>query len=302
MTSETTVPGGRARRLPALRAMTPRQELAAVLVLGAAGAGLVLLAMRQGWAQVRTAAPAPLPDSVVTASGQSMIPYAEALAITALAALAAVLATRGLARRAVGVLLAGLGAGLGAGVAAGVTRSAALAAAAGTLGPATGSGAGNSAGSVTAGSLAGSQAAVPDVAGFHSHVVLTAASWQALAIVGALVIIAVGVLVAWRGPLLPVMSSRYDAPGGSPAPARPAAAKRAADGQAAGERAAASSAAVQTETARSSAARSSAAQPGTAQPGAAGSGATPAGATQPPRWLDSASMWESLSHGEDPTS
>lgn len=222
MTSETTVPGGRTRRLPALRAMTPRQELVTVLVLGAAGAGLVLMAMRQGWAQVRTAAPAPLPDSVVTATGQSMIPYAETLAITALAALAAVLATRGLARRAVGVLLAGLGAGLGAGVAAGVTRSAALAAAAGTLGPATGSGAGNSAGSVTAGSLAGSQAAVPDVAGFHSHVVLNAASWQALAIIGALIIVAAGMLVAWRGPLLPVMSSRYDAP----APARPAPPRR----------------------------------------------------------------------------
>jgi uncharacterized membrane protein (TIGR02234 family) len=287
MTSETTVPGGRARRLPALRAMTPRQELVAVLVLGAAGAGLVLLAMRQGWAQVRTAAPAPLPDSVVTTSGQSMIPYAEALAITALAALAAVLATRGLARRAVGVLLAALGAGLGAGVAAGVTRSAALAAAAGTLGPATGSGAGNSVGSVTAGGLAGSQAAVPDVAGFHSHVVLNAASWQAMAIVGALVIVAAGALVAWRGPLLPVMSSRYDAPGGAPPPARPAVGQRAA---------------------ADLAGRESAGGQETGGRGAGGqapsqSGPRQSGPGQPvPAHADSASMWESLSHGEDPTS
>ena len=47
--------GGRLRRL------SPRAELSAVLVLGAAGSGVVFLAMRQGWAQVRTAVPAPLP-------------------------------------------------------------------------------------------------------------------------------------------------------------------------------------------------------------------------------------------------
>src|SRR5262249_35814879 len=39
----------------------PRRELALLLLLGAAGAGLALLAARQGWARVETAAPRPLP-------------------------------------------------------------------------------------------------------------------------------------------------------------------------------------------------------------------------------------------------
>ena len=41
----------------------PRQELAVVLLLGLAGAGLILLAMRQEWAHVTTAVPKPLPAS-----------------------------------------------------------------------------------------------------------------------------------------------------------------------------------------------------------------------------------------------
>ena len=102
---------------------SPRQELVAILILGALGAGLVFLALRQGWAHVRTAAPAPLPASVITVSGQSLIPYAEGLAIAALASLVAVLATRGVARRVVGVLLAGLGAGIAAAALAGVSAA-----------------------------------------------------------------------------------------------------------------------------------------------------------------------------------
>jgi hypothetical protein len=46
-----------------------------LLVLGAAGAGLALLALRQGWAQVRTHAPSPLPDSVTTETGQALVPW-----------------------------------------------------------------------------------------------------------------------------------------------------------------------------------------------------------------------------------
>ena len=83
-----------------------------VLVLGAAAAGgvLVLLSVRQGWAQVVTAAPAPLPSGSVPVRGQDLVPVAGALAVVSLAALAAVIATRGLARRLVGMLLAVSGA------------------------------------------------------------------------------------------------------------------------------------------------------------------------------------------------
>jgi uncharacterized membrane protein (TIGR02234 family) len=206
--------GGRLRRL------SPRAELTLLLVLGAAGAGLVFLAMRQGWAQVRTAVPAPLPASVVTDSGQNLLPYADALVIAALATLAAVLATRRAARRAAGLLLAGLGAAIAVAATAGVSAAAAVAAASQSVGPATGAGAGAAPESATDGSAAAGS--VPNVGGFHSHAVLTAAGWQAMAVAGAVAIIAAGLLVTWRAARLPVMSSRYDAPAARPAAARPA--------------------------------------------------------------------------------
>jgi uncharacterized membrane protein (TIGR02234 family) len=237
-------PRGGWRRLGAL---SGRQELAAVLVLGAAGAGLVFLAIHQGWAQVRTDVPAPLPDSVVKDNGQSLVPFAGALAIAALATLAAVLATRRTARRVAGALLVALGLAIAAAAIAGVSTAAALDAASGSLGASTGAGAGSAAGSVTEGGTSAGSPAVPNVAGFHSHVTLSAAPWQAMTAFGALLIIAAGLLVAWRANRLPVMSSRYD----SPTPAAP---------------------------------RDSATSP-----------------PPPKRRDDSATLWESLSRGEDPT-
>jgi len=257
-----------------LRQLSPRAELTVVLLLGAAGSGLVFLAMRQGWAQVRTAVPAPLPASVVTDSGQSLLPYADALVIAALASLAAVLATRGAARRVTGVLLAGLGVAIAAAATAGVSTEAALAAAAQSVGPATGAGAGIAPGSATDGSSAGGS--VPNVAGFHSHAVLTAAGWQALTVAGAVAIIAAGLLVTWRAARLPVMSSRYD----SPAAARSAAARPPGPSAAAAGPATAAGLAGQ------------AAHSGDGGGPDADDGEGP----------DSASMWESLSRGEDPTS
>jgi uncharacterized membrane protein (TIGR02234 family) len=246
---------GRARgRLGRLRGLSPRAELTAILLLGIVGSGIVFLAMRQGWAQVRTAVPAPLPTSVVTDSGQSLVPYADALVIAALATLAATLATRSAVRRATGVLLAGLGIAIAAAATAGVSTAAALAAAAQSVGPATGSGAGAAPESATAGSSAGGTG-VPNVGGFHSHAVLTAAAWQALAVIGAIALIAAGVLIVWRAARLPVMSSRYDSPAAAPA-ARPA-------------------------------------PPRAAPPGGAPDDENDGS--------DSATMWESLSRGEDPT-
>src|SRR5262249_56138639 len=78
--------------------------------LGAAGAGAVLLSARQGWARVAPPAPAPLPASVVSVRGQDLVPLAGALALAALASLAAVIATRRLARRLAGLLMAAFGA------------------------------------------------------------------------------------------------------------------------------------------------------------------------------------------------
>jgi uncharacterized membrane protein (TIGR02234 family) len=198
-----------------LRRLSPRRELLLVLLLGLAGAGLVFLAVRQGWAHVRTAAPRPLPGSDVPLTGQDLVPVAGALAIAALASLAAVLATRGLVRRLVGLLLAGFGIGIAAAVSAGVTAADAIAAAAGNAGPAGSAGSDGTAGSVTAGSAAAGGAqggGAPPIAGFPAHVIMTSFPWRALTLAGAVVVVAAGLLVAWRAANWPAMSSRFDPP------------------------------------------------------------------------------------------
>jgi uncharacterized membrane protein (TIGR02234 family) len=193
-------------RLTGTRHRQPRQELILVLLLGVAGAGLVLLVMRQGWARVETAAPRPLPASVTTVPGQALVPAASALAVAALAGLAAVLATRHTLRRIAGVVLAGFGAGIVAAVAAGISAADVLAAASSAAGSVTGAGS-------TTGSTATGAAGTP-LAGFPGHVVFASFPWRGAAVVGALAVIAAGALVAWRAESLPVMSSRFERPAG----------------------------------------------------------------------------------------
>jgi len=238
------------------RGNRPRRELAVVLLLGAAGAGLVFLAMRQGWAQVHTAAPKPLPPGVVTETGQDLVPAADALAVAALASLAAVIATRRVLRRLTGVLLAGFGVSIAVAVGTSISAASVLAAAAGGSGPGSGSGAG-AAGSVTAGAAPGGAApgaGVP-VTGLPGHVVFAAFPWHVIALAGAAAVVAAGVLVAWRAERMPVMSSRFDPPAPAGAPSARAGAPSARAG--AGQRARAAG--------------------------------------------DAATIWESLSRGDDPT-
>jgi len=187
----------------------PRREYAAGLILGAVGAGLVLLSVRQGWARVATPAPAPLPASVVSVSGQDLVPLAGALALAALASLAAVIATRRLARRLAGLLMAAFGVIVAVAVCLPLAAS-------DVLGSARVS-AVSQAGSATAGgAAAGSPGSVPGGAApgvtAVGHVTMTAALWRPAAVAGALIIVAAGLLVAWRGPAWPVMSSRYELP------------------------------------------------------------------------------------------
>src|SRR5215471_5171805 len=117
-------------RLARVVAGSPRHELAATLLLGALGAGLVFLASRAAWAHVRTIPPRPLPASDVAVTGAQLVPYAAALVLAGLATLGAVLATRGAVRRAAGALLAAIGAALAA-AAFTVSTASAVAAAAG---------------------------------------------------------------------------------------------------------------------------------------------------------------------------
>jgi uncharacterized membrane protein (TIGR02234 family) len=204
--TEGPATGGSAARGPRLA-----REYALALGAAAAGAGLVLLSVRQGWAHVVTAPPAPLPGSTVAVSGQDLVPVAGALAIASLAGVAAVIATRGLARRLVGVFLAAAGALTVLLVSARVGAADVLAAARGT--------AVSQAGSATAGGGPGAASSTvpgggaPGV-GATAHVVMMSFPWRPLAVVGGLVVLAAGILVAWRGPRWPAMSSRYSRPGG----------------------------------------------------------------------------------------
>ena len=149
-----------------------------MLLLGTAGAVLVLLVMRQGWARVATAAPRPLPASVVTVPGQALVPAASALALAALAGLAAVLATRRTLRRIAGILLTGFGAGIAAAVAAGISAADVLAAASAAAGAQYGSGAGSTTGSTAA------SAAQPPLSGLSGHVAFVSFPWRGAAVAG----------------------------------------------------------------------------------------------------------------------
>ncbi len=187
-----------------------RREYALGLALGAAGAGVVLLAARQGWARVATPAPAPLPASVVSVSGQDLVPLAGALALAALASLAAVIATRRLARRLAGLLMAAFGVIIAVAVSLPLAAADVLGAARVTAVSQAGSATAGGAAGVSPGAVPGGGAA-PGVTAV-GHVTMTAALWRPAAVAGALIIVAAGLLVSWRGPRWPVMSSRYEPP------------------------------------------------------------------------------------------
>jgi hypothetical protein len=188
--------------------VTARRQFGAAIVACVAGAGLVLLALRQGWARVEYTVPKPLPSGSITVTGQELLPAAGALALAALACLAAIIATRGLARRVAGLALAGLGAWIAAEVSQPVHAATVIAAASGQAvsGGLGGSlPGGNSA--IGGGSSAGG--ALPEI-GAASRVVLDSGAWRPLAVVGAAAVIAAGLLAAWRGPRWAVMSARFD--------------------------------------------------------------------------------------------
>jgi uncharacterized membrane protein (TIGR02234 family) len=275
------------------RRLSPRWEYGLVLLLGAAGAGLVFLGVRQGWAHVHTSAPRPLPGSNVTVTGQDLVPAASALAIAGLATLAAVIATRGLARRLAGGLLVLFGAGAAASVLWPVSDATAIRAAASSAGLNGLAGSGTGAGSVTAGGSGGTGGTAP-ISGFLASVVMSGTAWRGLAVAGAALLVAAGLLTIWRSGPWPVMSSRYERP---PRPAGPA------------------------SPGPASTVLPSPVLPGPVLPSTAsggqdqGPGAGPprtlpvsapvsarTGRPPPPADLSSAAIWESLSRGEDPTS
>ncbi|MHB1593487.1 MAG: Trp biosynthesis-associated membrane protein [Streptosporangiaceae bacterium] len=185
----------------------PRRELTLLLLAGAVGVGVVLLATRQDLARVSVIAPRPLPATVTTLTAQQLLPAAWALAVAALASLAAVLATRRWLRRVTGLITAALGAGIAAVALGQVTAAQVLSAASRTLSPATGAEAGAAPGSATAGGTGGGSGLL---SGFPSHVVLAGPGWRYLMVTGALIVVAVGLAIIVRANRLPAMSARYE--------------------------------------------------------------------------------------------
>jgi uncharacterized membrane protein (TIGR02234 family) len=248
-----------------------RREYAAALALGAAGALLVLLSVRQGWARVVTRPPQPLPATSVRVSGQDLVPLAGALGVAALAGLAAVIATRGFARRLTGLLLALFGAVVVAAVTRPLTASGVAAAAHMAGGPVTGSA--TAGGAPAGGAPAG---AGPALTG---HVTMLGFPWRPLTVVGALAVAAAGLAVAWRGGRWPVMSARYDRPGTGRGAGQPPAGGPVAGSDVPGG-----------------------AAPGGAAPDGGGTDdRRPDGMAPEGPGPDSAALWEALSAGRDPT-
>jgi hypothetical protein len=126
-----------------------------------------------------------------------------------------VIATRGVARRAVGALLALFGAGAGGAVLTTVSARTVVSVASGKVASPEAAALSGAAGSTTSGTSGSGALVLGNSAG---HAIMSGTPWQAAVIVGGLLIFAAGLATALRGQDWPVMSARYDAPGGRGAP------------------------------------------------------------------------------------
>ncbi|GIH94978.1 Trp biosynthesis-associated membrane protein [Planobispora siamensis] len=168
--------------------MNARRALWTWVLACAAGAGLVLLAAGREWATVRAGSIGGS-SQVVSVQGDRLAPFLSPVALAALAAVVALLATRGVARRAVGVVVALCGLGAIAGVRTGTRMTAITDALSGQAGLAMTSGGASSA--------------------------AVAWTWPAVAASGGLLLLAAGAAAALRGHRWPGMSDRYDRTGPS---------------------------------------------------------------------------------------
>ncbi|MBG0817437.1 Trp biosynthesis-associated membrane protein [Planomonospora sp. ID82291] len=165
----------------------------------AAGAGAVLLAAGREWAVLGSAGAGADGAEPPALTGSGIVSFLSPVALAVLAAVVAVLATGGGARRAVGAVIALCGLGVLAGAWDGTGRGALAAAVEANL----------------------ARAAGGDVALDAFTVRWT---WPVVAAAGGLVLLAAGVTAVLRGPRWPGMSGRYDrsqrGPGAGPATER----------------------------------------------------------------------------------
>lgn len=160
---------------------------AVALLLDLVGAGVALLAATRHWQTITLERSAPFPSVTKEVTGRNIDAAPTALALVALAGVVAVLATRGVVRRIVGIVLALAGAAL-------IWR-ALLSADAVSLG--------------RAAELVGgpfTDTGFPLYGHVASHAV-----WPAVTGVCGVLVTVSGALIAWRGHRWQVMSSRYEA-------------------------------------------------------------------------------------------
>lgn len=164
-------------------ARTGGKEMAVAAIVCALGAALVLLAAGRGWASASVTLPPPLPSRSVTLTGGDLAPAVNGLGLAGLAGLAGIIATRGVARVVVGVLIVAIGGGVVA----------------------------SSAGATGGGRVLAELGNRVSLTGATTHVQTN--SWWLAAVAGGVLLAAAGVDTVVRGRRWPGMSSRYEAPG-----------------------------------------------------------------------------------------
>jgi uncharacterized membrane protein (TIGR02234 family) len=185
--------------------MRSRVEFVLAVLLDLVGAAGALLVATRAWQTVVTPRPRPLADDVLRLTGRTIDSAATALGLAALAGVVAVLATRGTARRGIGVVLALAGATLVWRSLTGLTEISA--ARARSLVASKHSGVGVDA------------SVIPHVA---VHPV-----WPVVSALCGGVVVAAGLLVAVRGHTWVAMSAKYEAPSTRPPSAEDVAADQA---------------------------------------------------------------------------
>lgn len=176
-----------------MRRMRSRTEFALALLLDLLGAGGALLIARRNWQTARTPRPRPLADDVLAISGHTLDAATTALGLAALAGVVAVLATRGLARRAVGAMLALAGALLVWRSLSGLTAVSAA---------------------KTRSLVQAKHSGVGVDATFVPHVTVHSV-WPVLSAGCAVLVLGAGALIAVRGHRWGTMSRRYEPPSGA---------------------------------------------------------------------------------------
>lgn len=167
--------------------MTSRRELAAATLLGAAGAAIIVGFAGRTWATVTEHAGG-LETLNQRLTGRSLSGVIAALGWAGLAGIAALLATRGWVRVAVGALLAAFGVIVAIAAPAAVRGAHVV-------------------------SVAGEKS---NLARLGGDVVVHVNAWWTVSLAGGVLLAAAGLLTIVRGRRWPGMSARYDRPGAAP--------------------------------------------------------------------------------------